>query len=270
MGSRTCRHTKGDARSPLSSAAQGGDVFRIRTLYQGQLRAVYGGQIMAQALMAASQTVDDPDMLIFSLHCYFLVPSQAHSGLLYHVERTKDGRLFVARAVRVTQGKGGKVTCYCLVSFKKQEVDPIHMPHVSSELSGGPPSSFDSVERKGIWFNKSNSSGLPYEGFFFFPNNVQKKLLDREPIEPRLAEAGGLRHHKDCIFPPHLSLQDLCLVEDHWLNSYGPAPEHTSSTASLPLRCPHDHTHTLQIPSIQTGHDDFTGPQYLVPQPCSG
>ena len=140
--------------------------------------------------MAASQTVGDPDMLIFSLHCYFLAPSQARSGLLYHVERTKDGRLFVTRAVRVTQGTGGKVTCYCLVSFKKQEVDITHMPHVSSDLSGEPLPSFDSVEEKDIWFNKSNSSALPYEGFFFFPKNVQKKVLDGEPIEPRLAEAG--------------------------------------------------------------------------------
>ena len=35
---------------------------------------VYGGQVLGQALVAASRTVDDPERHAHSLHAYFLRP----------------------------------------------------------------------------------------------------------------------------------------------------------------------------------------------------
>jgi len=63
---------------------------------------LYGGQIMAQALMAAVRTVPD-DRPPHSLHGYFLRPGDPSVPALVDVERMRDGRSFTTRRVVVIQ-----------------------------------------------------------------------------------------------------------------------------------------------------------------------
>ncbi len=65
------------------------------------LRA-FGGQVAAQALVAAGETVEG-DRGVHSLHGYFLRPGRTADPIVYLVERPRDGRSFSTRLVRAVQ-----------------------------------------------------------------------------------------------------------------------------------------------------------------------
>ncbi len=69
---------------------------------QGRRGRLYGGQIMAQALMAAARTVD-PARSVHSLHGYFLLAGDPSIPALFEVERLRDGGSFSTRRVVVIQ-----------------------------------------------------------------------------------------------------------------------------------------------------------------------
>jgi acyl-CoA thioesterase-2 len=56
---------------------------------------VFGGLVIAQALVAAARTVEDRTP--HSLHCYFLLPGDPSAPIIYDVERLRDGRSFTTR-----------------------------------------------------------------------------------------------------------------------------------------------------------------------------
>ncbi len=64
-------------------------------------RRVYGGQVLAQALVAAERTVSGRDP--HSLHAYFLLGGDPKQPILYEVERVRDGRSFTTRRVVARQ-----------------------------------------------------------------------------------------------------------------------------------------------------------------------
>ena len=79
-----------------------------RNHYRGQSpddswQRVYGGQVLGQALVAASRTVEDPERHAHSLHAYFLRPGDPAVPLLYVVDRIRDGRSFTTRRVVAIQ-----------------------------------------------------------------------------------------------------------------------------------------------------------------------
>jgi acyl-CoA thioesterase-2 len=86
---------------------------------------VFGGQVAAQALMAAGLTA--PDRLPHSMHLYFLRAGDPHAPLRYTVTRLRDGGTFSARAVAVTQGDD-RVILEALASFT-EPIDGIDYQH---------------------------------------------------------------------------------------------------------------------------------------------
>ena len=64
---------------------------------------VYGGQVLGQALVAASRTVPDEDRIAHSLHGYFLRPGDTTIPILYQVDRIRDGKSFTTRRVVAVQ-----------------------------------------------------------------------------------------------------------------------------------------------------------------------
>jgi acyl-CoA thioesterase-2 len=76
--------------------------------------SLYGGQVAAQALRAASMTVAD-DRLPHSLHGYFLRPGLVDRPVIFAVDRDRDGGSFSARHVRAIQD--GEVIFSTLASF---------------------------------------------------------------------------------------------------------------------------------------------------------
>ena len=81
---------------------------------------VYGGQPLAQALIAAARTVEtNPARLPHSLHGYFLRAGSSDLPIIYEVERLRDGRSFTTRRV-VAQQRGSPIFC-CSISFHVSE-----------------------------------------------------------------------------------------------------------------------------------------------------
>lgn len=78
---------------------------------------IFGGHVIAQALMAAYRTV--PDRLCHSLHAYFIRPGDPKVPVIYQVDRARDGGSFTTR--RVVAIQHGKQIFNLLASFHIQE-----------------------------------------------------------------------------------------------------------------------------------------------------
>jgi acyl-CoA thioesterase-2 len=76
------------------------NIFRGESRDIGSER-VFGGQVLGQALTAASYTVDGRD--VHSLHAYFLRPGDVAAPIVYEVDRALDGRSFSNRRVVAIQ-----------------------------------------------------------------------------------------------------------------------------------------------------------------------
>jgi len=91
---------------------------------------VYGGQVIGQALVAASRTVT-PERHAHSLHGYFLRPGDTSIPILYVVDRIRDGKSFTTR--RVVAVQHGKAIFNMAISFQADEPGLSHqfdMPDV--------------------------------------------------------------------------------------------------------------------------------------------
>lgn len=93
---------------PLSSLVHLLDLEPIeQDIYRGVSRSavvprVFGGQVAAQALVAAGRTVPG-DRPPHSLHAYFLRPGDPGAPIVYTVDRIRDGRSFTTRRVVAVQ-----------------------------------------------------------------------------------------------------------------------------------------------------------------------
>ena len=81
---------------------------------QEQRARVFGGQVVAQSLVAATHTAPDAHH-VHSLHAYFLRGGDVAEPIAYEVERLRDGRSFTAR--RVTARQDGKAILVMSASF---------------------------------------------------------------------------------------------------------------------------------------------------------
>lgn len=111
------------------------NIFRGESRDIGSPR-VYGGQVLGQALSAASCTVEDRE--VHSLHAYFLRAGDVEADIVYNVDRARDGRSFSNR--RVVAIQHGRQIFNMTASFQKPEEGLEHqgrMPEVPSpdELS---------------------------------------------------------------------------------------------------------------------------------------
>ena len=76
------------------------NLFRGRSPQVGWQR-VFGGQVIGQALVAASRTAEGRGA--HSLHAYFLLPGDPKVPIIYEVDRIRDGRSFTTRRVVAIQ-----------------------------------------------------------------------------------------------------------------------------------------------------------------------
>lgn len=91
--------------------------------------AVFGGQVLGQALIAAARTVADRSA--HSLHSYFLRPGRMQVPIIYQVERVRDGGSFTTR--RVVAVQEGEVIFILSASFQQDQdgfSHQIDMPRV--------------------------------------------------------------------------------------------------------------------------------------------
>ncbi|WP_242139947.1 acyl-CoA thioesterase II [Sphingomonas sp. TREG-RG-20F-R18-01] len=105
------------------------DLERLDTnLYRGPRKPgttgrVFGGQVVAQALMAAQRTTD-PTTRVHSMHAYFLRAGDETLPIIFQVERDFDGKSFANR--RVTALQNGLALLTLAASFQRPEPGLTH------------------------------------------------------------------------------------------------------------------------------------------------
>lgn len=121
---------------PLDTLLHLLDLERLElNLFRGQnrdigSRRVFGGQVLAQSLVAAGRTVEG--RAAHSLHGYFMLPGDVNTPIVYQVDRIRDGRSFTTRRVLAIQE--GREVFSMLCSFQVREPGIEHgapMPDVA-------------------------------------------------------------------------------------------------------------------------------------------
>ena len=157
-------------------------------LFRGESRdigtpRVFGGQVLAQSVLAASRTVDEGT--IHSLHSYFLRAGDPEAPIVYNVERSRDGRSFKAR--RVVAIQHGRPIFTLAASFQLEQEGAEHqfdMPDVpmpeelssESKVSEADLAQIPAFLRR--WFTRT--------GPFDFRRVQASNLFHPKPAEPRL------------------------------------------------------------------------------------
>ncbi|MEN1728506.1 MAG: acyl-CoA thioesterase II [Pseudomonadota bacterium] len=131
---------------------------------------VFGGQILGQALRAASLSVERGSA--HSLHAYFLRPGDFNAPVIYQVERSRDGRSYCNR--RVVAIQHGRPILNLAVSFHQLETGYEHqseMPDVD-----GPEGLIRSIEINAAMIDR-------------VPEKMRRLLAHRPPFEFRPVQA---------------------------------------------------------------------------------
>jgi acyl-CoA thioesterase-2 len=152
------------------------------------LPGLYGGQVLAQALLAADGTVSE-ERLAHSLHVYFVARGQPDQPVTFDVARDRDGRSFSARRVVARQGE--RVILTAAASFTVGEggpdrqglraptvVGPEDSEPMTTHLVGvevrTPPVELDRGHPSRVWMRselgstpRSNAAGVAYASDLF-------------------------------------------------------------------------------------------------------
>jgi acyl-CoA thioesterase II len=146
------------------------DLFRGRSPQVGWQR-VFGGLVIAQALVAAQRTVEDS--VPHSLHAYFLLGGDPNVPIVYQVEHLRDGRSFATRRVHAIQH--GKVIFFLAASFHNAEPG---LDHASAPPPAPAPEDLPSEDQ----FLERHGANMP---------EPVRRYFERErPIEMRPVDAG--------------------------------------------------------------------------------
>ncbi len=145
---------------------------------------VYGGQVIGQALVAASRTVEDTNRVAHSLHGYFLRPGDTTIPILYSVDRIRDGRSFNTRRVIAVQR--GEAIFSMSVSFQVMEDGLHHQIDMPTDVK--PPEDCATQEE----LQKAYIDKIPeeYRANFERPRPIEMRFaepindFDPEPMPP--------------------------------------------------------------------------------------
>ena len=142
-------------------------------IYQGEnvdlgFKSVFGGQVLGQALMAASYTTQT-DRMIHSLHAYFLRAGDTDEPIFYEVDLIRSGKSFSTR--RVVAKQHGRAIFSMSASFHKKEVGLDHAATMPQNLAD--PNALISE----LDIAKSIKDKLP--------KPIQEKFIRERPIEIR-------------------------------------------------------------------------------------
>lgn len=156
---------------------------------------VFGGQVLGQALVAATRTVED--RVCHSLHAYFLIPGDPKVPILYEVDRSRDGKSFSSR--RVVAIQHGRPIFHMSVSF---QIDEPGLEHQIDAPAVPRPETLPSEDaaRRAIADR--------------VPERHREHFLRPRPIELRLVEPSDILHPDKR--PPRQAV---------WVRATGPLPE---------------------------------------------
>lgn len=151
--------------------------------YLSPWKRVFGGQVLAQALSAATQTVED-SRIAHSLHAYFLLAGDINVPIVYEVERIRDGGSFSTR--RVVAKQNGIPIFFFSASY--QEKDQPGFDHAIEMPKVAPPEELKTDEEIIRKFKN------------FIPTNVSE-LITTRPFEFKIVE--GINIFDRSTKPPY-------------------------------------------------------------------
>lgn len=167
----------------LDLQPRGGDVFEGHSPADRQ-RAVFGGQFLAQALMAAGATAD-ADRVPHSLHAYFLRAGDPATPIEYRVDRLRDGRSFSHRQAVASQG--GREVFRLVASFQVPTNGPEYESRLPIAGEADPAGFTDYLE----WLKAS--SNQPDHGWFAEGSPVEVRFENAPPLGERAPFTGEAR-----------------------------------------------------------------------------
>jgi acyl-CoA thioesterase II len=178
-------------------------------LFRGQSQdlgwgTVFGGQVLGQALSAASQTVA-AERVVHSLHGYFLRPGAVDRPIVYEVDRIRDGSSFTTRRVVAIQSGQAIFSLSC--SFQVDEPGFEHQPTMPSVP--GPEGLRD---ERALAIAHVDRIPPPLR-----ERAVAERPIEARPIEPTFGLDGRKRHPERAI----------------WLRASGPLPDDPAVHRSL-------------------------------------
>ncbi len=97
------------------------------------LGRVYGGQVLAQSIVAASRTIPE-DRVVHSMHGYFLRPGDSAKGITFAVDRIHDGRSFSTRRTQAFQE--GVPIFSMIASFQDEDPGLEHQAPMPEDIPG--------------------------------------------------------------------------------------------------------------------------------------
>jgi acyl-CoA thioesterase II len=169
------------------------NIFRGRSPQVGGQR-VFGGLVVAQALVATARTVEG--RAAHSLHGYFLLPGDSAVPIVYKVDRIRDGKSFTTRRCNAIQH--GHAIFSLSVSF---QVDEPGLEHAVSMPKVPEPESLPSEPEM---LQKLGPS---------MPEAMRHWFAQDRPIEIRLVD-----------LPLYVRHESGALDQNVWLRTNGPLP----------------------------------------------
>ncbi|MBV9572107.1 MAG: acyl-CoA thioesterase II [Alphaproteobacteria bacterium] len=156
---------------------------------------VFGGQVLAQALVAANRTIEGRSC--HSFHAYFLLPGDPRVPILYEVDRSRDGKSFSSR--RVVAIQHGRQIFHMSASFQVEEAG---LEHEIEAPSVPAPEELPSEEE----YRRSLLAEVP--------DRYREQFLRKRPIEIRPAARRDMFHPQRR--PPHQAV---------WVRAIGSLPD---------------------------------------------
>lgn len=170
------------------------NLFRGRSPQVGWQR-VFGGQVIGQALVAATRTVEGRHA--HSMHCYFMRPGDPRVPIIYEVDRIRDGRSFTTR--RVVAIQHGQAIFSMSASFQIEEAG---LDHQATMPDVPPPEKLPSeADLKALFLKDA-------------PEPVRRYWERERPIELRPVD---LRHY--------MSREKLEPVQNVWIKATDTLPD---------------------------------------------
>jgi acyl-CoA thioesterase-2 len=179
-------------------------------LYRGRSpkldwQRVFGGQTIAQALVAAQRTVE-PERHVHSLHGYFMRPGDTKVPIIYEVDRIRDGGSFTTR--RVVAIQHGQAIFSLEASFQQDEIGLEHQVRMPQDVPA-PDSLLSQRELLGK-FGEAVPEGI-------------KRYWERDrPIEM-----------KPVMLKHYTSREKLEPKQNIWIRTTGPVPEDRATQAAV-------------------------------------
>lgn len=165
---------------------------------------VFGGQVIAQALVAAHRTVD-ADRFIHSLHAYFMRPGDPSVPIIYQVERIRNGSSFNTRRVIAIQH--GEPIFSMSASFQIEEEGYDHQ--MPAPKVPAPESLLSETQLQEAFLAKA-------------PPMIRKYWQNKRPIEIKPV---SLAHY--------ISNEKLAPNQDVWVRAVGDVPDDRCFQAAI-------------------------------------